>query len=156
ASDCLEKTWNAISPPWQRSGYTSFQAAVLSQPGTVLSHLWQDDFDRDLKAFLAATRSIPDIIETHFGCDKPKKNTWLQGLDPKEIQRRRTFRREFEKRFGPFRNLALSQERIRTIHTTGEAHWQVEITDRFGKLHVGTLTQPLPATVSRPVTQGED
>jgi hypothetical protein len=179
ASKHLTEMGQAIIHPRHKPSFTATHAAIMSCPGTVIAHDWHEPFERQLNAFLAATRSVPDIITKQLGYDRPRTNLplfsrwfysikswlggsawtgndlWLSSLGGDEKKRRKKFQRKFEREFNRFRQFPLSEERHEVIHRSGLAHWQVTVKGRF-KTYVGGPMNRLPAVEEFPCIPRED
>src|SRR5438552_225668 len=71
--------------------------------------IWQPDFYYYLDAFIAAARSVPDIIQKCFGWDDKSKDKWPEPLEPDEIDRRKRFQVEFRDLYRNVSDLPLSR-----------------------------------------------
>jgi len=114
----------------------------LSCARTVLHYEWHDQFKATLHGFLAAGRSVPDIIQSTFGYDKKQKD-WLDTLDQAEQDRREEFAKRFSSHFTAFNQLPLSGQRRKVIHKDGMADWHVEVKG-LRKIYYGDKTTALP------------
>jgi hypothetical protein len=175
----LEEMGQAIIHPRHKPGFTATHVAMMSCPGTVIAHNWHEPFESQLNAFLAATRSVPDIITKQLGYDMPRtkppwysrwlysmkswlggsawtgNHSWLSSLGEGERKRRKKFQRKFEREFKKFRQFPLSEERHEVIHRSGLAHWQVRVKGRF-KTYVGGPMNRLRAVEEFPFISRED
>jgi hypothetical protein len=145
ASHCLRKLGRVFIRPEHKGQATSYMIAAMSCPGTIVAHQWHDEFKTLLHGFLAATRSIPDIIESWFGYDEkaPDRKAWFKSLDPGEQQRRKEFSKGFKPGFDAFKHHALSAQRRKAIHFDGQADWHVEVRGVRGGTYFGDNTTPL-------------
>jgi hypothetical protein len=128
-------------------------AAIAISSGAVVSHPWQRRFYHHLDAFLAITRSIPDIVRCSFGID-PVLGSWLKSLDPAEIARREEFQTEFTTPFSDFKRLPLSGARNVTMHR-GVAPVEVQINGRWGVYRGGPLER-VPESETPEIVAGDD
>ena len=72
--------------------------------GATLYTGWQRRFYAHLDAFLAAARSIPEIIQCCFGHDFSRSaQSWFATLNPAEQSRRNMFNADFLTELGAFR-----------------------------------------------------
>jgi hypothetical protein len=147
----------------------------MSCPGTIIVHNWHDKFEGELNAFLAATRSVPDIITKQLGYDarglklpwylrwlpgdlqsaQTGTDAWVLSVTKEEKKRRRKFHRKFEKKFIQFRRHPLSNERHEVMHRSGLPHWEVRVKGTF-KTYIGGPMNPLPPQEDWPVIPRED
>jgi len=130
-------------------------AAYMSSPETIVGNLWQPRFYYHLDAFLAATRSVPDIVRAWFGAD-PHLVSWLKGLQPAECTRRKNFQDQFQPLYTKFNGHVLSRARVVTVHRHGTPPVEVEVTGRWGVVHKGGPTQGIPGVDARPGATGND
>jgi hypothetical protein len=115
-------------------------AAIAASTGAIVSHPWQGRLYHHFDAFLAMTRSVPDIVRCCFGFDPSKAmRPWLDSLDTAEITRRKAFDARFQKPFEDFKRLPLSGARNVTLHRHGAAPVEVQITGRWGVYTGGPL-----------------
>jgi hypothetical protein len=119
-------------------------APYMTVPGTIVWNPWQQRFYYHLDAFLAATRSVPDIIQAAVGLDR---RPWVNALPPAEIQRRRTFQGHFKPLYVAFSDLPMSRARVVTLHRTGVPPVEVEIHGLWG-VYTGTPNQAVPIAES--------
>ena len=63
----LGKMRQSVIPAHDRPELQDYYAASASSPGTIVATVWQPHFYYYFDAFLAATRSIPDIIQAWYG-----------------------------------------------------------------------------------------
>jgi hypothetical protein len=146
-----------IIHPSRKADFPRHLVAMMSCPGTMIHHPWQEEFDRALNAFLTSTRSVRDIISKRFGSDEyGNGKKWLRSLDSNEQARRKQFRDQFELKFKSFDEHPLSVERKEVAHWSGVAHWEVRINGRFGETYVGGPTARLPDADCPPPYEGED
>ena len=139
--------------PKHKGAVTFHMAAQMSCPGTVLAYFWHDKFKTYLHGFIAATRSVPDIIQTHFGFDTDRRRqTWLTSLDPGEQQRRQDFTDRFRRDFIAFNDHPLSGQRRKSIHFDGLAKWHVEYKGRWKTYHGDSVTPLDQAEIPAPPT----
>jgi hypothetical protein len=130
--------------------------AIAISSGAVVGHPWQRRFYHHLDAFLAITRSVPDIVRCCFGIDssKPMRH-WLSSLDPAEIARRKAFQGKFDKLFVDFKQLPLSGARNVTLHRSGVAPVEVQITGKWGVYKGGPLER-VPESETPTIVAGND
>jgi hypothetical protein len=133
-------------------------SAVIQSTGAIIETHWQRSFYANLDAFLAMVRSVPEIIQACFGEDRgsgPMK-TWFDGLAPAEQTRRKAFSTQFKVAHDGFRKLSLSNARNISLHRTGVAPVEVNITGRFGVSHIGTPIKHVPTAESARIIAGDD
>jgi hypothetical protein len=148
-----EKMGKALMPP----DLTPINAAILSTGAIIETH-WQRSFYANLDGFLAMVRSVPEIIQACFGEDRgsaPMK-AWFDGLPPAEQTRRKAFSTQFKMALDGFRKLSLSNARNISLHRTGVAPVEVNITGRFGVSHIGTPIKHVPTVESARIIAGDD
>jgi len=157
ANQCLAKLGTVYVRPEHKGQATSYMIAVMSCPGTIVIHQWHDEFKRLLHGFLAATRSIPDIIENRFGYDDKAwdRKAWLRTLDPGEQQRRKDFSKTFRPDFDAFKGHALKAQRRKAIHFDGQADWHVVVKGFRGETYFGDNLTPLDQAESLPALTGD-
>jgi hypothetical protein len=141
-NDTLLRLGRVFIRPEHKGQLTSHMAAQMSIPNTILHHNWHDPFKTLLRAFLAETRSIPDIIQTRFGWDRVREAR-LRLLDPAEQTRRQDFRDQFQPHFDAFNHQALSDQRRKCIHFDGQVDWHVELRGFRGGTYFGDSENPL-------------
>jgi hypothetical protein len=142
----LEEMTRSLQPP---KG-----AAVLEATGAIVDTQWQRSLYPNLDAFLAMTRSIPEIIQSCFGADlgsKPMK-LWFGALSRDEKTRRQKFSAGFNPSYETFRQHPLSNARNISFHRTGYPDVEVSIAGRFGVNHIGSPVKSVPTAESRPVS----
>ncbi len=149
----LEQMGKALSPPERTQINVALQSA-----GAIIETRWQRSFYAHLDAFLAMVRSVPEIVQACFGADRGSKmmKTWFDGLPTPEQTRRKNFAAQFETAHQAFRSLPLSNARNISLHRTGGAPAEVNITGRFGVTHVGTPVRHVPTAESARVVAGND
>ncbi len=131
-------------------------AAIAFSSGAVLGHPWQRSFYHHLDAFLATTRSVPDIVRCCFGIDpNPVMRRWLDSLDPAEIRRRKAFQAKFARLFADFKQLPLSGARNLTLHRLGVAPVEVQITGKWG-VYTGSPVERVPESEMPEIVAGDD
>jgi hypothetical protein len=130
--------------------------AIMVSTGAIVSHPWQDRFYYHLDAFLAATRSIPDIIQSCFGKDPKVDKSWFSALDPDERKRREDFQSSFANYYLRFNKLPLSRARVVTLHRLGVPPVEVKIAGRWGIEYIGGPVARVPSAESMPVAAGRD
>ena len=130
--------------------------AISVSTGAVVHHPWQDRVYYHLDAFLAATRSIPDIIQSCFGKDPRRDKSWFTALDLDEQKRRENFQFVFTTNYSKFSNLPLSLARVHTLHRHGVPPVKVKIVGRWGIEHIGGPVTRVPSAESIPVTNDPD
>jgi hypothetical protein len=145
ASHCLRRLGKVYIRPEHTGQATSYMIAAMSCPNTIVAHQWHNQFKTLLHGFLAATRSIPDIIESRFGYDDKAadRKAWIKSLDPGEQQRRKDFSMALKPDFNAFKGHALSAQRRKAIHFDGQADWHVEVVGFRGQTYFGDNTAPL-------------
>ena len=111
--------------------------AAMAESGGIVETGWQRSIYPHFDAFLAATRSIPQIIQWCFGTDRDYRMLrWFNELPAEEQARRRDFRHQFTG-YRTFRDLPLS----RTGHWRGYAN--IKISARFGVTSIGDPARPI-------------
>ena len=156
----LEQMANDLSP----AGDARTQISVAIQStGAIMCNLWQKRFYAHLDAFLAMTRSTPDIIQSCFGADPRvnyKKRTpireWFTQLDTEEQDRRRKFQSQFTQHYENFSQLLLSRARLATLHWSGTPPVEVKVVGRWGDVYIGSPLEPLPSSECAHIIAGED
>jgi hypothetical protein len=142
ASYFLEKMSRSLQP--------SAGAATLEAAGAVAEHPWERSFYPSLDAFLAMTRSIPEIIQCCFGEDRSSAMAkWFNALPAPEKTRRQAFSAEFKSCYDEFREHPLSVARNVSLHRRGYPDVEVSITGRFGVVHIGGAAKRVPGAESR-------
>jgi len=138
-------------------------AAIQSSAGAIVDNLWQKRFYPHLDAFLAITRSVPDIIQSCFGADPRvnyKKRTpireWFTQLDTEEQDRRRKFQSQFTQHYENFSQLLLSRARLATLHWSGTPPVEVKVVGRWRDVYIGSPLEPLPSSECPHIIAGED
>ena len=149
----LEQMGKALLPPDR----TPMNIA-LESTGAIIETRWQRSFYANLDAFLAMVRSVPEIIQACFGADRGSREmkAWFNGLTSAEQTRRKNFAAQFKTVHDTFRALTLSNARNITLHRTGVAPVEVNITGRFGVSHIGTPTKQVPTSESAHIIAGDD
>jgi len=133
-----------LVPPSESDQYQPHIAAILAT-GVIVDHPWEKRFYAHFDAFLAMSRSVPEIIKCLFGFDAfLQLKPWFATLDPKEQARRKAFQSQFETVSKPFVAIPLSSARNVTLHRTGVPPVEVRITGRWGTIYVGTPVQGIP------------
>jgi hypothetical protein len=136
----------------------SHWTAALQASGTIIGTNSQTRFYASLDAFLVMSRSVPDIVQASWGADRGRFDmvAWLKTLTTPELQRREDFTAQFAPTFHAFTTLALSHERIATVHRQGVTGAIVQVTTWFGGSNSGSAIQRIPDAVGRPVPDGVD
>jgi len=149
----LEQMGKALLPPDR----TPMNIA-LESTGAIIETRWQRSFYANLDAFLAMVRSVPEIIQACFGADLGSREmkAWFNRLTPAEQTRRKNFAAQFKTVHDTFRALTLSNARNITLHRTGVAPVEVNITGRFGVSHIGTPIKHVPTSESAHIIAGDD
>ncbi len=130
---------------------------ALQPTGAIVDTCWQQAFYAYLDAFLTMARSVPEIISACFGKDfSPAMKDWFNGLPTPETDRRKTFSSQFKTTYNSFKELSLSNARNISLHRTGVAPVEVNITGRFGVSHVGTPVRRVATSESRPIAADDD
>jgi hypothetical protein len=151
----LRTMGQVIIHPAHRPGALRHLAALRACPGTIIGHMWHEPFNAAINAFLAASRSVPNIISNRFGYDQhPRNKSWLSQLDAPEVDRRKLFDQRFSSLLKPFLALPLNAERNETQHGSGMAHWEVVVQGAWGTYAGGPL-QPLKQLETRSAVPGE-
>lgn len=146
----LEQMDKSLLPPMRTGGRDD---TYLQSAGAILGTQWQQAFYANLDAFLAMTRSIPEIINCCFGKDKSNSlmSKWFDGLDPTEQSRRCTFTTEFKTAgYTSFQSLPLSNARNVSCHRTGVAPAEASISGFFGVTYTGNPVQRVPDVETLP------
>jgi hypothetical protein len=119
--------------------------------GTVTFGNWHRPFYAHFDAFLSASRSVPEIIRCCFGVDTgaPIMKEWYEARTADERKRRSEFQEKFRLDYDAFRTLPLSTARNISEHRTGAAPVTVKVTGRFGVVHIGGPTKPIPTSEIR-------
>ena len=139
-----------IVPPHLNSPHL---AAIVST-GVIVDHPWQRRFYHHLDAFLAMSRSVPEIIRCCFGVD-PMMRAWLSGLKPPEQTRRRAFQAQLRPLSQTFTTMPLSGARNISLHRTGVPPVEVHVIGRWGPYSGGPLTS-IPQSEILPTVAGND
>jgi hypothetical protein len=149
----------------------SHTAALAATGAMVMGKLWQPRFYYHVDAFLAATRSIPDIIQAWFGLDPnakihPKQEpwkSWLPSLNPGEQDRRDAFQAQFRQLYRTFNQHPMSRARNVTIHWSGMPSVEVVVISQWGivygppgGIYQGSPTQSIPLIDQRLEPTGGD
>jgi hypothetical protein len=131
---------------------------ALESTGAIIETRWQRSLYANLDAFLAMVRSVPEIIQACFGADLGSREmkAWFKGLTPAEQTRRKNFAVQFKTVHDTFRGLSLSNARNISLHRTGVAPVEVNITGRFGVSHIGTPIKHVPTSESTHIIAGDD
>jgi hypothetical protein len=109
-----------------------------SLPRAVVVTQWQPHLYYYFDAFLAATRSVPNIIQAWLGCDP---RPWVKRLPPEEQARRKQFQDQFRPLYTEFNQHVVSRARNITIHRTGTPSVKPIITGRWGVYRGGLLNR---------------
>lgn len=117
---------------------------------------WQPDFYFYLDAFIAAARSIPDVVQKCFGWDPHSKSDWPEALDDDEKLRRDAFQAEFGKHYLAFHRQALSRVRVGTFHWRGMPCVQAKAKSFGGEEYAGSPARQIPAAAPRRFPPGTD
>src|ERR1700687_1477412 len=135
----VAKMLRALEPPEMTGDY----AAIIAS-GAIVDTGWQRSIYPHFDAFLAAARSIPEIIQCCFGTDRDYRMLrWFQQLPAEEQARRRAFRHQFTG-YKTFRDLPLSRTRQTSLHRRGHADAMLIISGRFGVIYIGGPAKPIP------------
>jgi hypothetical protein len=126
----------ALTPAQNRPELQDAIETAKSSPGTVVVTQWQPRLYYYFDAFLAVTRSVPDIIQAWLGWD-PKP--WVKCLPPEEQARRKQFQDQFRPLYTEFSQHVVSRARNITIHRTGTPSVELFITGRWGVYGGGPL-----------------
>jgi len=130
---------------------------ALEASGAIIDNGWQRSFYAYLDAFLAMTRSVPEIINACFGHDDrgpAEMRRWFDALPAEERERRNRFTADFDDRRETFARLLLSTARNVSLHRSGVAPVEVRIVSQFGVTYVGSPTTRVPIADSRPAEVG--
>ena len=149
----LNRMESSLQPPEQ----TQRNVALLSSD-VIIDTQWQRSFYPYFDAFLAMTRSVPEIVNYCFGKDTRHKEAiaWFRTLDQDEQQRRRTFSADFEVcGYKKFRESALARARNIIFHRAGYTPAvQVKTIGFLGVTYVGDPITAIPLTETRPTERG--
>jgi hypothetical protein len=150
----LGKMRQVLIPAHNRPELRASYKALASSPGTIIVTNWQPQFYYNFDAFLAATRSIPNIIQTWCGWDA---RAWQgQRLPLEEKTRRKRFQEGFSPLYTQFSQHPLSRARNITIHRGGTPPIDVEVTGQWGIMHQGGPTQHIPLADIPPAVARRD
>lgn len=139
----LGKMRQSVIPARDRPELQDYYASSISSPGTIVATVWQPHLYYYFDAFLAATRSIPDIIQAWYGWDT---RVWQgQQLPPQERDRRKQFQKEFTSLYTQFSKHPLSRARNITVHRGGTPPVEVEVMGQWGVVYQGGPTQHIPS-----------
>jgi hypothetical protein len=151
----------ALTPARNRP---DLREAVATAPlGTNVVSVWQPRFYYYFDAFLAATRSLPDIIQVWQGLDPlalssraPKAvKSWVLQLSEDERARRQAFQNQFHSLYQKFRRHPMSQARNLVIHREGTPNIDVEVVGEWGT-YQGGPTHYLPMVEIPPDVAARD
>jgi hypothetical protein len=137
----------------------AFDMSYGSSPSTSVGNLWQPRFYYYLDGFLAASWSIPQIIEVQFGYDNYRGlKTWREGLCPSEQCRRKKFRWQFrsDTLYKAFDTHPLTLARHITVHREGLPPVFVEVGRLWGGSHRGGPTLSIPSADMWPSPAAND
>jgi hypothetical protein len=136
----LQEMSRSLQPPEQTATNVALQSS-----GAIVGNLWQLSFYPYFDAFLAMTRSIPEIIQCCFGEDRsPAMANWFRALHAAEQTRRQTFSSQFKPDYSQFGQHPLSNTRNISFHRAGYASVEVRITGLFGAEYIGSPVQSVP------------
>jgi hypothetical protein len=108
------------------------------------------------RCILGDNPKVPDIIRCCFGIDSSKAmHRWLRSLDPAEISRRKAFQGKFDSLFADFKQLPLSGARNVTLHRSGVAPVEVQITGMWG-VYTGGPLEKVPESETPTIVAGND
>jgi hypothetical protein len=141
----LTKMQEAIDPP----RLDQWMAAVESS-GAIIGTGWHRKIFTYFDAFLAAVRSVPEVITCCFGADTVMQE-WFAKILTDEQQRRKRFSAEFDPARETFRRLPLSIARNISYHRSGTAPVTVAVTGAFGAVYIGSPTKSIPLSEMREV-----
>ena len=148
----LEKMERALDPPERTHMNVALEAA-----GALLGTSWERPFYAHVDAFLSATRSIPEVIQSCFGEDKGAPTAvkqWFAALPAAEQNKRQQFTAQFKPHYDAFRALPLGTERHKTEHRIGYPGVTVTMMGRFGATYVGSPVQSVPTSETRNIEAG--
>jgi hypothetical protein len=129
----------ALQPSEMAENYPAIIAS-----GAIVNTGWQRSIYPHFDAFLAAARSIPEIIQCCFGTDRDYRILrWFKQLPAGEQARRRAFRHQFTS-YKTFRDLPLSRSRQISQHRRGCPEIEFTISGRFGVTYIGGPADPTP------------
>ncbi|HET6883180.1 MAG TPA: hypothetical protein VFI31_23625 [Pirellulales bacterium] len=117
---------------------------------------WQPDFYFYLDAFIAAARSIADIVQKCFGWDPHSKKEWPEPLDDDERRRRDAFQAEFTAHYAKVNGHAVSRVRTGTFHWGGTPSVQTKARVFGGGDYTGSPKQAIPIAAPRQFPPGTD
>src|SRR5579883_1741613 len=148
----LDEMGKALLPPPRTP-----MSVALESSGAIATTAWQHEFYPLFDAFLAMARSIPELVSACFGADQGSKEmkTWFRALVTAEQTRRKKFSAAFEPFHAAFRALPLSTARNISLHRSGIAPVEVNITGRFGVSYTGTPVEHIPSSEIRQSAPGD-
>lgn len=127
-----------------------------THPSMMALARWQPDFYYYLDAFIAATRSVPDVIQKCFGCDPKSSKVWHVQPDAEEITRRQQFQAEFRLLYLAFNQQVLSRVRTGTLHWVGLPSVQTKANALCGREFTGGPLQRIPDMAVQEMPAGAD
>jgi hypothetical protein len=139
---------NHALEPLPTTGHT-----VVQGTAGLMDRQWHLRFHAHRDGFLAATKSIPDILKWQFGVDDHKARKFGE-MPSDEQSRRRAFMEALKTGHAAFRKQALCLERDITLHRTGYPDVTVTITGPLGVVYRGTPIKAVPTT--EPLRQEPD
>jgi hypothetical protein len=152
----LGEMYQQLIPAVGRPEFRDYQA-LMSSPGTIVGgSLWQPALYYHLDGFLAAGRSVPDIIQAQFGRDTRASGDWLRRLSAEERERREQFQQSFSPIYTAFGRHPVSRARVVTMHRTGLPPVEVQVTGYWGVVYRGGPTEAIPALDARLEPTGDD
>jgi hypothetical protein len=148
----LEQMSKDLVPP--EMGPNAQLARAIAMTGAIVSHPWQPRFYFHLNAFLAAARSVPEIIMFQFGVDlkatKTVKN-WVKKLLHLEQRLRNQFADRFRPSLEGIAQDPVSTARNITVHRQGTAPVNVAVVDAWGNAHQAGPTTHLDDAAAAPI-----
>jgi hypothetical protein len=136
----------SIERPEQTTDYV-----VQVSSGAIVGNLWTPSLYPRFDAFIAMTRSIPEIITCCFGYDRSSAMVArFTSLDKAEQTRRIKFSSEFKADYNNFGQHPLSNVRNISFHRAGYLSVEVRITGHFGVEHIGSPVKPVPIAEINP------
>lgn len=148
----LDSMQRAIEPPPR----TQTQVAHLAA-GAVLGKDRHRPFMAHLDAFLASTRSVPEVINCCFGHDSSKAmKEWFNRLSSEEKTRRKRFFQRLKPDLSRFKDLPLTGARNVSFHRQGYPDVVITAYSLFQRRdgqpkYTGNPVQPLPSLEISPV-----
>jgi hypothetical protein len=151
----LEQMSKDLVPP--EMGPNAQLARAIAMTGAIVAHPWQPRFYFHLNAFLAAARSVPEIIMFQFGVDpkasKSVKN-WVKKLLYAEQRLRDQFYDQFHPILAQIEHNPVSTARNIAVHRQGTVSVNVAVVDAWGNAHQAGPTTHLDDAAAPPIGAG--